>query len=158
MPSLRSTAVGWLANPVSCSTGYMNFPEASPVNGRPVRFEPCAPGASPMTRTRAWGSPKPATGLPQYSQPRYARRLTRATSSRYATNRGQRVHASTSRLRTVSQDTDSLHHITPRRRDVACYVSTNAYQPGLGRECQIQNVIGHAVIVKVVERPGIGQL
>ena len=33
--------------------------------GRPVRFEPCAPGASPITSTRALGSPKPGTGLPQ---------------------------------------------------------------------------------------------
>ena len=45
-PSLRSVALGWLANPVSYSTGYMNLPEASPVNGRPVRLEPCAPGRS----------------------------------------------------------------------------------------------------------------
>ena len=33
----------------------MNLPEASPVKGRPVRFEPWAPGASPSTSTRASG-------------------------------------------------------------------------------------------------------
>ena len=110
MPSSRSMAVGWLANPVSYSTGYMKLPEASPVNGRPVRFEPWAPGASPMTSTRACGSPKPGTGFPQYSQLRYARRFTRATSWRYSTSLGQRVQVTTSRLRTVSQFTRSLHH------------------------------------------------
>ena len=35
------------------------------VNMRPVRLAPCAPGASPTTSTRAPGSPKPGTGLPQ---------------------------------------------------------------------------------------------
>src|SRR5580692_10617999 len=102
MPSLRSVAVGWLANPVSYSTGYMKLPDASPVNGRPVRFDPCAPGASPMIRTRASGSPNPGTGLPQYSQSRYARRFSRATCSRYSTSRGHRVHATTSLFRIVS--------------------------------------------------------
>ena len=34
---------------------------------RPVRFEPCAPGARPIIRTRAAGSPNPGTGFPQYS-------------------------------------------------------------------------------------------
>src|ERR1700694_1338301 len=85
-----------------------------------------------------------------------------------------------SRLRTFSQDTPSLHHITSPRRDVARYVSagsianswfqgaaardvasnvsTVVYQLRLSREREIQNVMGHAVIVKVVERPGIGQL
>src|SRR5208282_1265997 len=81
----------------------MNFPDASPVKGRPVRLEPWAPGARPMISTRASGSPKPGTGLPQYSQSRYAWRFSRATCSRYATRRGQRVQAMTSRLRTVSQ-------------------------------------------------------
>ena len=41
----------------------MKFPEASPVNGRPVRLEPCAPGASPRMSTAALGSPKPGNGL-----------------------------------------------------------------------------------------------
>src|SRR3984885_5800596 len=129
MPSLRSMAVGWLANLVSCSTGYINFPEASPVNGRPVRFEPCAPGASPMTSTRARGSPKPATGLPQYSQLRYARRFTRATSWRYATSLGQRVQASTSRFRIVSQDTRVLHHTGLCCSDPAHYFSNSGSGP-----------------------------
>src|SRR5713101_3153052 len=44
-PSSRAVAVGRRANPVSCSTGYMKLPEASPVKGRPVRLEPWAPGA-----------------------------------------------------------------------------------------------------------------
>src|SRR5262249_48952631 len=79
------------------------FPDESPVNGRPVRFDPCAPGASARTMTCALGSPKPGTGFPQYSHSRYARRFSRAIFSRYSTSRGQRVQATTSSFRTVSQ-------------------------------------------------------
>src|SRR5437588_4206466 len=81
----------------------MKLPEASPVNGRPVRLEPCAPGARPSTTTRALGSPKPGTGLPQYSQSWYARRFSRATCSRYATRRGQRVQDTISSFKILSQ-------------------------------------------------------
>ncbi len=33
----------------------MKFPEPSPVKGRPVRFAPCAPGASPRMRNAGAG-------------------------------------------------------------------------------------------------------
>src|SRR5262249_37600567 len=62
--------------------------ERSPVKTRPVRFPPCAAGASPSTSTRARGSPKPGTGRPQYSSSRNAARFVHATSSRHATSRG----------------------------------------------------------------------
>ena len=65
IPSSRDCAVGCDANPVSNNTGYRKFPDPSPVNGRPVRLEPCAPGASPSARTRASGSPNEGTGFPQ---------------------------------------------------------------------------------------------
>src|SRR5438132_963016 len=58
---------------------------------RPVRFAPCAAGASPTISTRALGSPNAGTGRPQYSQSRYAARFSRATRSRYSTSRAQRV-------------------------------------------------------------------
>ena len=64
-PSPRPREVGWLANPARCSAAYRKSPELSPVNMRPVRLAPCAPGARPTIRTRAAGSPKPGTGLPQ---------------------------------------------------------------------------------------------
>ena len=57
--------LGWDAKPVRCRIGYMKRPEESPVNGRPVRLLPWAPGASPRTTTLAPGSPKPGTGLAQ---------------------------------------------------------------------------------------------
>ena len=66
-PSSRPREVGWLANPARCSAAYRKSPELSPVNIRPVRLAPCAPGARPTIRTRASGSPKPGTGLPQYA-------------------------------------------------------------------------------------------
>jgi len=62
------------------------------VNTRPVRFPPCAAGASPTIYTRAFGSPHPGTGLPQYSSPRYIRRFSNATFSRNSTSRGHFVH------------------------------------------------------------------
>src|SRR5439155_14805097 len=60
-------------------------------------------GARPSTTTRALGSPKPGTGLPQYSQSWYARRFSRATCSRYATRRGQRVQDTISSFKILSQ-------------------------------------------------------
>src|ERR1700722_431115 len=65
MPSLRDTELGCEAKPVSWRTGYKKSPEPSPVNGRPVRLEPCAPGANPKTNKRAFSSPKEGTGLAQ---------------------------------------------------------------------------------------------
>ena len=49
------------------SAGHRKSPLASPVNTRPVRLPPCAAGASPSNRMRAFGSPNPGTGRPQYS-------------------------------------------------------------------------------------------
>jgi len=93
MPSSRETALGCEANPAACSTGYKKSPEPSPVNGRPVRFDPCAPGASPNASTRAPGSPNEGTGLPQYSHSAYARRFTFATSAQCARSLAQSSHA-----------------------------------------------------------------
>jgi len=64
-PSLRLCEFGCDANPASYSTGNIKSPEPSPVNGLPVRFDPCAPGARPRTSTRAAGSPNDGTGRPQ---------------------------------------------------------------------------------------------
>ena len=77
------------ANPVSCSARLSHAPLSSPVNIRPVRFAPCAPGASPTSSTRASGSPNPGIGFPQYSSFAYFRFLTCATSSLHSTSRGQ---------------------------------------------------------------------
>ena len=52
-------------------------PERSPVNTRPVRFPLCAAGARPRRKIRAAGSPKPATGRPQYDSPAQAARFSR---------------------------------------------------------------------------------
>src|ERR1035441_7450782 len=65
-------------------------PDLSPVNMRPVRLEPWAPGARPRMRTAAAGSPKEGTGRPQYSQSRQARRFTWAIRAVYSIRRGQR--------------------------------------------------------------------
>src|SRR3954471_10526497 len=94
-PSSRSTDVGWLAKPARCRAAKRKSPERSPVKMRPVRLPPCAAGARPRMMTRASGSPKPGIGRPQYSSPANDARLTRATSSRQATRRGQRRHSTT---------------------------------------------------------------
>src|SRR5258706_3382441 len=60
---------------------------------RPVRLPPCAAGASPISTSRAAGSPKPGTGRAQYVCSETLRTLTRATSSRQATRRGHARHA-----------------------------------------------------------------
>ena len=59
---------------------------------RPVRLPPWAAGASPTSTTRAFPSPKPGTGRPQYSSSANAGRRSFATCSRHATKRGQRRH------------------------------------------------------------------
>ena len=59
-----------LANPAACIARIRKSPEPpapSPVKTRPVRFAPCAAGASPITTSRASGSPKPGTGRAQYT-------------------------------------------------------------------------------------------
>ena len=63
---------------------------------RPVRLPPCAAGASPTIRIRPSASPNPGTGRPQYSSSRKRATFSRATSSRHATSRGQRRHATIS--------------------------------------------------------------
>jgi len=65
-PSSRQWLSACVANPVLCSTPYRKSPDLSPVNIRPVRFAPCAPGARPTINTRAAGSPNGGTGFPQY--------------------------------------------------------------------------------------------
>src|SRR5437868_8032396 len=60
---------------------------------RPVRFPPCAAGASPMSTSRAAGSPNPGTGRAQYVQVSNRRTFVRATSSRHRTRRGQARHS-----------------------------------------------------------------
>ena len=69
---------------------------------RPVRFPPCAAGASPTISTRAAGSPNPGTGRPQYASSRNAARFSRATSSRHATSRGHARHSTISAVNAVS--------------------------------------------------------
>ena len=63
--------LGWFAYPARCIARNSQSPERSPVNIRPVRFPPCAAGASPTTKTRALGSPKPGRAAP--SSPRRRR-------------------------------------------------------------------------------------
>src|SRR6185369_473432 len=82
----------------------MKFPDWSPVNGRPVRFDPCAPGAKPSTITLAFGSPNPGTGLAQYSHSMYARRFSFPIRARYSTSRSQRPQATTSSFNTDKSD------------------------------------------------------
>src|SRR5215469_15502680 len=55
---------------------------------RPVRLAPCAAGASPTIKTRAAGSPKEGTGLPQYVQSRKARRRAAAIREQCSRKRG----------------------------------------------------------------------
>ena len=64
-PSSARTECGWLASPARCRAAYSQSPLRSPVNIRPVRFAPCAAGASPTTRMRPCGSPNEGTGRPQ---------------------------------------------------------------------------------------------
>ena len=87
-PSSRDSLRGWFASPARYSAAYRKSPDRSPVKTRPVRFPPCAAGASPTMASRARGSPHPGTGRAQYVQSRKARRFTRPTSSRQRTSRG----------------------------------------------------------------------
>ena len=64
-PSSGRRLTGRSANPTACSAAKRKSPEASPVKTRPVRLPPCAAGASPSSRMRASGSPKPGTGRAQ---------------------------------------------------------------------------------------------
>ena len=75
-------AMGMFAKPTAFSADIKKSPEPSPVNTRPVRFAPCAAGASPTSRSRASGSPNPGTGRPQAASRRGARPSCRARSAR----------------------------------------------------------------------------
>ena len=55
----------------------------------------------PSTTIRAFGSPKPGIGRPQYASERYAARLSMATGSRHSTRRGQARQAITSASRAI---------------------------------------------------------
>jgi len=57
---------------------------------------PCAAGASPTSTSRAAGSPKAGTGLPQYVSAANLFTFSRAACSLHATRRGHRRHAMTS--------------------------------------------------------------
>ena len=87
-PSPIEADVAWLASPALCSDRYSQSPLLSPVNIRPVRFAPCAAGASPTISPVASGSPKFGTGLPQYSSPLNAARFSRATRVHQSRNLG----------------------------------------------------------------------
>jgi len=95
-PSLRLSEVAWFASPARRIARNNHSPLRSPVNTRPVRFAPCAPGAKPSTTMRARSSPKPEIGLPQYSSFRYAARFSTATARHHLTNRGHCWHWVTS--------------------------------------------------------------
>ena len=93
----RATPIGWLAKPGRCSDANSQSPERSPVKIRPVRLP-----RGPPARARARSMPR--LGIAEAGQRpapillgRERRRLTRATSSRHATSRGQRRHSTTSR-------------------------------------------------------------
>ena len=91
-----------LANPARYSAPNSQSPDRSPVKTRPVRFPPCAAGASPRNSTRASGSPNPGTGRPQYSSSRNDARFSRATCSRHSTSRGQARHSTISAVTAAS--------------------------------------------------------
>src|SRR6266702_3181567 len=103
IPSSREMARGCDAKPASCNTGYKKSPDPSPVKGLPVRLEPCAPGASPSTSTRAEGSPKDGTGFPQYSQSAYERRRMLATLVQCSRSREQRLQAAMREFKTLNE-------------------------------------------------------
>ena len=92
-PSSARRDAGRSASPARWSAAHRKSPEASPVNTRPVRLPPCAAGASPTSRIRASGSPKPGTGRAQYVSSRKRATFSSATSSRHATSRGHRRHS-----------------------------------------------------------------
>ena len=59
----RRSILAWWKVPPGAAQERGNRPDASPVNCRPVRLEPWAPGARPTARMRARWSPKPGHGL-----------------------------------------------------------------------------------------------
>src|SRR5262245_53053115 len=85
---------------------------------RPVRLPPCAAGAKPTTSSRALGSPKPGTGLPQYSSSRNAARFSHAVCSRHATRRGHFRHAMIVSFRVVNDTRAAMAGMS--NRYVAC--------------------------------------
>src|SRR3954447_4558345 len=81
------------------SVAYSRSPAKSPVNGRPVRFAPCRPGASPMINSRARSSPNEGTG--ELNQPGSRARA----ASRKAASRG---HSGQLREGSASQPAASI--------------------------------------------------
>ena len=79
-PSSRATDVGLVREAARGSIdAKRKSPDRSPVKTRPVRFPPCAAGASPTTSTRGVGIAEPGNG-PRPSSPR--RETTRASRAR----------------------------------------------------------------------------
>ena len=70
-PSPTPVEQGRLHRPARCIAVKRKSPDRSPVNIRPVRFAPCAPGASPTISSPArlasagTGGRRLGTGLPQ---------------------------------------------------------------------------------------------
>ena len=94
MPSSREVALGCEAKPASWRTGNRKSPEPSPVKGRPVRLEPCAPGASPKRQhARVARRRRRERACPSTPNRRRRGWRTRATSAQYSRSRGQRSQA-----------------------------------------------------------------
>ena len=83
-PSSARLSYRPLAKPNRDNVSYSRSPAKSPVNGRPVRFAPFRPGASPTIKRRAFSGPKAGTGA--LKKPPKAVRLSR----RKLASRGQR--------------------------------------------------------------------
>src|SRR5256886_12757079 len=107
-PSSRASDCSWLANPWRYNAWYSQLPLESPVNMRPVRFAPCAAGASPTTSNRASGSPKPGTGFSEYSQSRSSGFFSRATRRQWVRSREQREQRTMERLTAVTEENNRL--------------------------------------------------
>ena len=64
--SSAETDCGALEKPYLCKVSYNKIPAKSPVNGRPVLFAPCMPGAKPTINNLTFASPNTDTGLQKY--------------------------------------------------------------------------------------------
>jgi len=62
---IRATTLGLRRKPGRMKNPVQDVSRAVAVNMRPVRFDPCAPGAKPRMSSLARGSPKEGTGFPQ---------------------------------------------------------------------------------------------
>jgi len=61
-PSSVDIDTGALLKPYLYMVSYNRIPAWSPVNGLPLAFAPCIPGASPTISNLASGSPNGGTG------------------------------------------------------------------------------------------------